>query len=343
VTPESRFVINLRGGSSVRTDAVTAILDLLESRYQLGEIALYHRTKLCAAAMLERAVAEIADAHGDSREAYVLALEDRLLDVSDPELSGLLHADVIERLSGATETVKQRLQGAERLIRSLRLRELHKALVTKFEYQLSDASVSVQDLYAGPNTERDKVKRAKVGAANRLAALRLLVRDFGLAPGTVVMYCPPREMNTKIAEVQVLIHGDVYTLDRFESDHGDRGITGGHLMAQKQRFRRLWRVLFAIETNAWDRMEQAGLLQQFGRAIELCILHIEPAAGTIESAVRSLAKELTAVTGTPLYKGKIVDGEIAARSVRGSRKETESSGPLFYPGNTPSLLACIGR
>jgi HD superfamily phosphohydrolase len=344
VTPESRFVINLRGGSSVRTDAVTAILDLLESRYQLGEIALYHRTKLCAAAMLERSVAEIADAHGDARENYVLSLEERLLDVSDPELLGLLDSDVIEALSSATESVAERLRGVEKLLGALRLRQLHKAVVTKFEYQLSDASVSVQDLYAGPSTERDRFKRARVGAANRLAALRLLERDFGLAPGTVVMYCPPREMNTKIAEVQVLIHGDVYTLDRFESDHGDRGITGGHLAAQKQRFRRLWRVLFALETDAWDRLDQAGLLQPFGRAIELCILRIEPAAGTIDSAIRSLAKELTGVPGSPLHKGQVINGDIAARVARGSRKRPgASAGPLYYPGNAPSLLACIGR
>ena len=63
---DARLVVYLREGSEVRADAVTAIFELLESRYQLGEIALFHRTKLIATAMLERLVAEIADAALDA-------------------------------------------------------------------------------------------------------------------------------------------------------------------------------------------------------------------------------------------------------------------------------------
>jgi hypothetical protein len=141
-------------------------------------------------------------------------------------------------------------------------------------------------------------------------------------------------MNTKIAEVKVLVHSDVHTLDSFESDHGDHGVTGGHLKAQKERFRRLWRVVVAIAPEERTRLDALHLLEPLGRAINLCVLRLPPAhsSGTIEHAVWSLARELTTRTGSPLFEGTPVEeGRIAAR---GSTLTT-------YPGGAPSLLSCV--
>ncbi|WP_437758954.1 hypothetical protein [Sorangium sp. So ce1389] len=334
---DTRLVINLRGANRLRTDAVTAILDLLESRYQLAEIALFHRTKVCAAAMLERLVAELAHAYGDGGESFLRSLPENLLERSDSGmlafLDDLLNSDELRRDG---EERSGRIAGAHRLVRQLRSRQLYKEFIAYHEYRLADAALDVQNRYAGPAAEKDHLKRAQVGAANRLAAVRLLETDFGMAPCSLVMYCPPRKMNTKIAEVQVLIHGDVHTLDSFEREHGDHGVTGGHLRAQKERFRRLWRVVFGIASDERDRLQALDLIEPLGRAISLCVLGIQPAAGTIEHSVRSLARELTSRRGSPLHGGTVLEHEemgIAARE----------RPVVYYPSSAPSLLTCIKR
>ena len=73
-----RFVISTGKRPKIRTDAISAILEVLESRYQLAESVLFHRTKAGVVAMLDRALYEL---WGDSKED----LEDLLLPLSDEE------------------------------------------------------------------------------------------------------------------------------------------------------------------------------------------------------------------------------------------------------------------
>jgi HD superfamily phosphohydrolase len=325
---DARLVINLRSGHKIRTDAVTAILDLLESRYQLSEIALFHRTKLSAAAMLERAIAEI----GEVDRGFLTSLEERLLDATDAEMLTMISkaAREAQARSGVTKEQGDALDGTLRLVRSLRYRRLHKHLTSAFEHDLHRASQQVQDRYAGVKAKDEEERKAKArqAAANRLTALHLLERDFDMPPGSLVMYCPGRRMNAKIAQVQVLINDEVHRLDAFEGEErSDRGITGGHLQAQKDRFRRLWRIQFAIEPAEKARLERIGLLQLLGRAIDLCVLRREPSIGTIDDAVAALATELTRVDGSPLFN-RTIDVSIAARQQEG----------LSYPGGARSLL-----
>lgn len=336
---DARLVINLRSGHRVRTDAVTAILDLLESRYQLAEIALFHRTKLSAAAMLERAIAEIGDHYPTGVDGLLAELPEMLLDASDTEMLDQLGARAVQALDSRApapdEDAKAALTGAVKLTKGLRLRRLHALLGSAFEYELPRAAKRVQDTYAGPETagkEKDREKarqaNARKGAENRRTAVRLLERDFGLPPGSLVMYCPSRTMNTKIAQVQVLIHQEVYRLEDFEAtERTDRGITGGHLEAQKDRFRRLWRIQFGIDRDEKKRLAERGLLPFLGRAIELCVLRKEPVIGRVDEAVAALAVELTRVPNSPLYGREVVPAEAA----RGRAHAT-------YPGGAMSLL-----
>jgi HD superfamily phosphohydrolase len=329
----SQLVINLRGGAKLRTDAVTAILDLLESRYQLAEIALFHRTKVCAAAMLERVIGELAAAHEDGQAEYVNGLPARLLELSDAEMLRFFDDELAQAEQGLRGVRRDRVAGARRLARGLRLRQIHKEFCAFGEYKLADSALAVQNVYAGPRGEQNAKERARIGASNRLAAVRILEADFGLSPGSIVMYCPPRKMNTKIAEVKILVHGDVHTLDAFESDHGDRGVTGGHLEAQKARFRRLWRVVFALEPTALQLLKEKGLLEFLGRAVEFCVLHI-PHVGPIEESVLSLARELSRNKESPLY-GKTVATTFPLAA--------QSDTTIFYPGGSPALLSCLER
>src|SRR5205823_4793974 len=129
---ENRLVINLRGGSRPRPDAVTAILDLLESRYQLSEIALFHRTKLSAAGMLERVVAEYRDSFPtvDEQRNALADLMPELLGCSDAEMLKLFEHKLLTRSDGAGA---ERIEGAVDLARRLRVRQLHRDLRIFYE------------------------------------------------------------------------------------------------------------------------------------------------------------------------------------------------------------------
>ncbi|HEU0051659.1 MAG TPA: HD domain-containing protein, partial [Longimicrobium sp.] len=80
-----QIVVSLGTRPKIRTDAVSAILNLLESRYELAESVLFHRTKCSAAAMLERGLQELAleQAEGKVRESWATTLEKLLMDQSD--------------------------------------------------------------------------------------------------------------------------------------------------------------------------------------------------------------------------------------------------------------------
>lgn len=328
-----RLVINLRGGHDIRLDAATSIMGLLESRYELSETALFHRTKLCATAMLERAIGEIAAALDTG---YLSRLPELILEKSDFEMIRFLATEAEGILKGAEvpETaVADAVAGARDLLRRLSVRDLHAALYSAHEPQLPSVALSVQNRYSGPQSESNPRKRAQIGAANRLEAMRLLERDFGLRPGTLVMYCPPRRMNTKIAQVQVLVHEDVHTLDSFETEHRDQGITGGHLAAQKERFHRLWRVLIAIDPAERERLAGSGLLTTLTRAIEVCVLGMRPAGGSLDDGVRSLAQELASNPASPWHGKQVVPFEqVAAR--RGTWK-------VQYPTGAPRIADCL--
>jgi HD superfamily phosphohydrolase len=300
------LVINLRTSNDVRSDAVSAMLALLESRYQLGEVALYHKTKVAAASMLERIIAELDDLSakvGSSR--WRAGLAERLLEWSDWELLGELAAEARALMSDGDAEVAERAEHLFRTIVNLRTRRLHKKVFQMASYELAGVSETVHELYAdgAPSpkddaaTKREKLRRA---AENRLRAVRTLERDFGLPPLSVVMYCPPPKMNTKVANVKVLFNERVKTLEEHEASEQDQ-LTGGHLGAQKRRFQRLWRVQFSVERSARTKLRRTGQYGLFIEAIEKLVLGKLTLGATPESAARDLAVLASGREESPLY------------------------------------------
>ncbi len=303
----SELVINLRMSNDVRSDAVSAMLDLLESRYQLGEIALYHKTKVAAASMLERVIAEVedlADRVGSSRWRDGLA--ERLLEWSDWELLTELATEARAWMDESDTEIAEQAQHVFRTIVNLRTRRLHKKVFQMAVYELAGVSETVHEVYADgapqqddpPPVRREKLRRA---AENRLQAVRTLEKDFGLPPMSVVMYCPPPKMNTKVANVKVLFNGRVKTLEEHEASEQDQ-LTGGHLSAQKRRFHRLWRVQFSVERSARAKLQRTGQYGLFIEAIEKLVLNKLPLDATPESAARDLAVLASGREGSPLYE-----------------------------------------
>ena len=323
---ESRLVVYLRDGDKLRHDAVSAVLNLLESRYQLFEVALYHRTKLAATAMLERSVGEIADHHA---KGWTKGLPEELLDLSDFEMLGHFRETAL-RKNGRTrsEVSKQRLQGAADNLVAVRQRRLHKKLYQRFldQFALPDsqriASVYGHDPHADPSGDESP-------ATNRLLAIRRLEEDFSLPPLSLGMYCPPYKMSTKVAGVAILRDDEVRTLA--EEEERDPRLTGGHLRAQEQRFKNLWHVYFSCAPDILEELQENGLRPLLIDAIDCFVLGISTGPISLEERARTIARTLGATPESNWHEKKLVE-EIRIAS-RGGKP---SDG---YPTGLPALGA----
>jgi HD superfamily phosphohydrolase len=329
---QDRLAINLRGAPRPRPDAVTAILDLLDDRYQLAEIALFHRVKNAASGMLERAIAEYRDTFsvGEQLDA-VNELTPRLLECSDLEMLSMFEAELEKRRSGRR---RDRIDGAIDLLRRLRVRMLHRDLHILYEDEVGgpQAARAIVERFTGsPDLSgQQAVEEVRRAAGRRLDTLRALEDDFDLPPGTIVMYCPSLQMNTKLANVGIYFNGVVDSLAKLDDENGN--LTGGHLEAQQRRFRRLWRISFAIDEAAYDRLQEAGLISCLRETIEQAVLWRPGWQGqTAEEAVRSIAEDLVQLEQSPWYGHEIVEPAM-------NREQPSVS----YAGGAPSVRSFIG-
>jgi HD superfamily phosphohydrolase len=329
---EDRLAINLRGSPRPRPDAVTAILDLLESRYQLAEIALYHRVKNAASGMLERAIAEYRDTFTGAERGRALAgLTPRLLECSDLEMLSLFEQELQARRGSGN---RAKVDGAIDLLRRLRVRELHRDLHILYQDEVGGpqaARVIVERFCENPDLHGARaVAEIQRVAEQRLTTLRTLESDFGLVPGSIVMYCPSLEMNTKLAQVGIYFNGVVDSLANLDAENGT--LTGGHLAAQQQRFRRLWRISFAIDEEAYERIELDGLLGCLRETIERVVLW-RPSweEKPVEDVVRSIAENLVKLERSPWYGREIIQPAL-------NRQQSS----VTYAGGAPSLRSFIG-
>jgi hypothetical protein len=229
---KDRFVLSLGERTKIRTDGVSAILGLLEWRYELAETVLFHRTKLAAGAMLDRALYELWEGQ-DPQE-----LAKRILCLSDEELID----EAIEEGERRKETGVRGeifgLGGAIALLQKLRDRALFKELATFDATNLPDPEIPrVKATYASLDSAIGQ------GARSRAETARLLENDFQLEPGSIAIYCS--HISPKIAEVSINVDGEIGTFSDYEERHKNR-LSGGHLEAQIHRFDRLWRIYFLL-------------------------------------------------------------------------------------------------
>jgi len=331
-TRESAFVIYLRNAENLRSDAVSAILNLLETRYQLFEVALYHRTKLSAAAMLERVISELAAARSTNRNQWLDDLVRRLLDCTDDTALDLLVGEAHKIAKSAEDETRESLRAAARTAQALRWRRLHKTIYQSTSFQLAEHASRVQELY-GPSSydpagaegaarSTEEAEELTVKAAeHRLQAVRLLEDDFGLPRLSLVIYCPPRDMSTKVANVRVLVNDEVWRLDKHEASDTDF-LTRGHLQAQKHRFKGLWRISVACERSVLAELEEKQLTPTLLRAIQWLVLGVDPDAAPL--VVRALA----ATEGSPWF------GREPLEKPEPGQGETEL---VRYPTGVPAL------
>jgi HD superfamily phosphohydrolase len=337
-TRSPKFVISYGSKNRPKHDAVSSILELLESRYNLAEAVLFHPTKCSAAAMLERATYALYQSFkGDAaKQQWLDCLSEKLLDLSDEEM----FADFLEQAR------KQKCIMAVTLFGSLINRKLHKSFCTVARPSISEIKSgnvpSISDatfdlltkVYLGTKTEngrriRDidkatKLENRRLAAGKRFQALAMLEEDLKLSPGSFVMYCPPLSMNSKIAEVKMEVNGSIKTLEEWDSS---RKLAGGHCRAQLERFERLWRAELFITKAALEEIENKGakLRCVLEKVAQFLIFGVGDDGGTDEEMM-SLAQELVGVQGSPYY-GQEPELALAARGGEWSR----------YPMDTPTL------
>ena len=344
---ESKVAVNLRSNQDrrVRPDVMSAILELLENRYHLWEVALLHRTKTSASAMLERAIMEKADDAGliDQLHERVLTIADKeefsageesvifrdvegllletILEVSDADACRTL-ADRSWREEALGESVQEdgRTPSVEtvsqRLLEQLNARILHKEIV---HVEFGPYSQKVSDFLSPLTSSRVKSFEA---AYRRLSSLRTLELDFELEPGSLAMYCLPFGLGKKLAEVEIVYDDHVATLRKLDKT---TNVSGGHLQAQLNRHDRLWRASLFASNTVRDLLESRGLLGAITLTFKRAVLGLTD----VDATMYDLAKILSYSGIT--YAENAKPREIRDVAERGSQSEHH------YPTGQPTL------
>ena len=217
-----KFVINIGSGGKIRHDALTSILVLLETRYELAETVLFHRAKLSITALLDRCLLEIAHLYntaGVALDQFHKDFEDALLEGSDDTLPDVLEAlttgnseqvsklfrEAIDSAKSSAESAIARdlvtettlttpMEEIQHSIRSL-IEQLRNRSVYRMLYKLKFSDIPKS--YPNGESNAGKVVELYADVNNRRELLRGLEALCGLPPFSLVMYCPPTKMNAR--------------------------------------------------------------------------------------------------------------------------------------------------
>lgn len=313
-----QFVLSYGERKRPKRDVVSSILELLEARYNLGETVLFHPTKCAAAAMLERGINELyAAVSPDEKEKWLEGMENRLLAFSDEEMLK----------SFLDECEVRKCEAGLRLFRSLAARNIYKSVEVIYKDDLSAVEFQlIEHHYLGRSqqdrsTPKAQIQEKRKAAEIRMNALRALEKDFHLQAGRIVMYCPSRSMNSKIAKVKIIHNDAIRTLDEWDNDKHAK-LAGGHCAAQLERFESLWRIeVFMCESDleniktTSEKIRDNDYWHLFKRAVKNGVLGVAPDPHTLAEESFLLAVSLATIEVSPYFGYKALDQK-AARDFR---------------------------
>ena len=302
---QDRFVISLGERPRLKTDAVSMILTLLESRYELWQVVLLHRVKLAATAMLERSIQELISSQVSGRGTTGHSRP--VLDSEELEAFLLRNSD--EQALAFLEDLSRPNPPAYRLLSLLRQRRIYNTVYDCQHDELStEQFLRLDDLYG----------KRRIGGQRRLEVARLLERDFQLISGSLAIYCVPMKLTeAKLPKVSLHVDGLVAKFQEWE--HHGHGISScGAIEAQERRFKRLWRISFFLAEDEKERLESQGLL------------------GVLTTAIQHLAVGLPVQNETLLQASR----RLAQRVFTGLTLRSELEGDYQrYPTGAPTLLS----
>lgn len=166
----NRLCISLTKGG-LRTDIVSAIIDLLDMRYALTERVVFHHAKCVASAMLAR-----------SARLCNLKYDDKFLKMGDESF-----LDYIEEFASKDK-------GAVELIKSLRSRRLFKRIFkvnrdSREQWERSNSTKFYEKWRKSENVE---------------SLLRKIEDKFNLNHGALVLWCPEGQSGMKLVNANVI-------------------------------------------------------------------------------------------------------------------------------------------
>jgi HD superfamily phosphohydrolase len=296
VKKATKFVINVGAPETLRHDALTDILELLNARYKLAETVLFHRTKLALTGLLDRCLLEtealfkqIGLPPGEHREL----LERLLFESSDDGLVGVLKKlstggsaknkpHVQRAVEAESEQVEAQIAKARNLYEpavSTGESKKQQDLVSELIERLNSREVYTRvykmrmcDFSPPRNTKNPQLQTLlelyRI-PENRLNFLRGVEALCALPLGSLVMYCPhDASMNAKIAKVNLFIDGAVSPFVDYEESQSESGLTHGALAAQIDRFHELWSAYVFMKRDCYDRLSHSA--QQNLRSVIQC-------------------------------------------------------------------------
>lgn len=314
-SPNDRYVISLGGRSKIRSDGVSSILGLLEWRYELAEAVLYHRTKVAAGAMLDRALFSL---WGSTSEDDLV---DKFLQVSDDQLLELA-------LSEAKALGEEKRAIVDKLIGNLKARSIFGTLVT------SDASTLAPEAKNRADSLYRSKPNDKSAAINRDSAARNLELDFDLPPGSVVIYC--LSVKAKLADVSVAIDGQIESLANFENNNSQK-LSGGHLSAQVARFEKLWRIHFFMDDTVRRRIGEVRT-SEIIQFIKQVILSAED-----ENSVKIVLEQCARLREAKLREEGVNNINLKTKVLEFAKGNSEVVNLPKYPGGSLCLRNLLGR
>ncbi len=170
---KNRLCIRLTKGG-LRTDIVSAIMDLLDMRYALTERVIFHHAKCVASAMLARAA-----------RLCGLSNDPTLLEIGDEGFFQYLE----------TLAVKGQADGATRLLERLRARRLYKRI-----FKIVRGSRDEWDESKHQGAFCEKWRNGKVVEE----LLDAVEKEHKLPKGSLVLWCPEGKSGMKLVKAQVV-------------------------------------------------------------------------------------------------------------------------------------------
>ena len=170
------------GQSKPRSDLLNELVALLDYRYKLGEIAYYHHAKIISGTMLAAAVLR-------AKEAKIISLK-QLIEMGDEEM--FFHL------------IHKRKDKYKELILALQNRELYKIAFEKYRIEV-DNEQKMDEQQGYLNRYQNELF---TDVKNRRLIEKQIAESLGMEDGDVLIHCPNKEMQLKLAQMNVFWEGE---------------------------------------------------------------------------------------------------------------------------------------
>lgn len=220
---DGRLVVKLHKGGTLRRDALSELIHLLQMRYALTERVYYHHAKCAAGGMISRAL-ELAMESGALTQYQLYSLRD-------------------DALLYVLKTIGDDLPAVGDVVGDILERRLFKRVYTTTLAGLGRPGVlpSERDALAAEHHYQPERRRA---------AERRIAERLGVSESSVVIYCPSPKMALKEADVPVETAPGVV---RSLSDLGHPDVEG-----LKQKHAEIWRFYVFLRRGLEPVFKQAS-------------------------------------------------------------------------------------